>query len=452
MMNEPSLSKPQSFREHAVRTLDLAYPVAIGQLGHVMLGVVDSVMVGAIGTTPLAAASLVNSLFFLLFVTGVGISYSITPLVAIAHGENDLPKCGRILRHGLAINILTGLLFLILGFILSEALWYFNQPVEVAEQASSYLRIMSLLYIPMMMYHAFRQFIEGQGYTRPPMFIAIAANGVNVFGNWVFIYGNLGMPALGLDGAGWSSVLTECLMLFALMLHTLRSPKYRGANISLRMASFDFSLLKKMLKIGLPGGAQYFFEVSAFSLSAIMIGWTGSASLAAHQVGISLASVTYMIVLGISIAASIRVGNALGRKAMTDLRRAGFTAIFLAACLMAVFGLCFIVLRDVLPAWYVNDPDVLSIASTLLVIAAAFQLLDGVQAASMGALRGITDVTIPSVMAFIGYWLIALPVGYFTGIALGYGAPGVWIGFICGLLTVAVLFTLRFHRKSQTLA
>jgi len=439
----------QSIRSHLRATLSLAIPVAIGQLGHVMLGVVDSIMVGKLGAVPLAAASLVNSLFFLLFVTGIGISMAITPLVAIAHGGNSPERCGEVLRHGLLVNVGSALIFAALGFVLAKSVWYLNQPFAVAAEAASYMTIMSMCYLPMMIFHGVRQFVEGLGFTRPPMYIVLVANGVNVLGNWLLIYGNLGFPMLGLDGAGYSSLITETVMTIVLLVYAFRSKRCSQYRPSFSFRNIDRSFIRRLLGIGLPSGAQMLFEVSAFSFSAIMIGWTGSVSLAAHQVGISLASLSFMIILGISIAATIRVGNALGSDELQEVRRAGFLAIVLGASIMACFGCLFLVFRRQLPYFYISDPQVLPIASTLLVIAAIFQIMDGIQAVGMGALRGITDVKIPMLISFFAYWVIAIPVGYNVGIVNGYGAPGVWMGFVCGLGTAATSFALRFHFKTK---
>jgi multidrug resistance protein, MATE family len=449
-------------RVHVRETLTLAIPVAIGQLGHVMLGVVDSAMVGRVGTVPLAAAALVHGLYFLLFVTGIGVSLAITPLVAMAQGGGRTGESWQVLRHGLVMNLAFAVMCVGGGYLIAESIPLLGQPADVTAEAVAYMHVMLWCYPLMMAYHAYRQFIEGLGETRPAMIIAICANGVNALLNWIFIFGHFGMPALGLVGAGLSTVVTEVAMLVALVTYVYRSPRYRaerlaahgGADALVRhdgAAShrrFNPALLRRLISIGIPSGLQYLFEVSAFSLSAIMVGWAGSVSLAAHQVALSLASVTYMIILGITAAATIRVANAAGRGARADLRRAGFTAIAMGAGVMSLFGIAFAIFRNELPRFYVADPAVIEMASSLLVIAAIFQIMDGTQAVSMGALRGITDVKAPSVIAFLAYWVVSLPIGYLLGIHWHWGAIGIWTGFVFGLAVASSLFLTRFALKT----
>ncbi len=457
-------------RVHVRETLTLAVPVAIGQLGHVMLGVIDSAMVGRVGTVQLAASALVHGLFFLLFVTGVGVSLAITPLVAMAQGGGRTGESWQVLRHGLVMNLAFAVLCVGGGYLIAESIPLLGQPADVTAEAVAYMHVMLWCYPLMMAYHAYRQFIEGLGETRPAMVIAICANGMNALLNWIFIFGHFGMPALGLVGAGLSTVATEVAMLVALVTYVYRSPRYRAERLATgrtdalvrlgrtdalvrhRVAtfrrSFNPALLRRLISIGIPSGLQYLFEVSAFSLSAIMVGWAGSVSLAAHQVALSLASVTYMIILGITSAATIRVANAAGRGARADLRRAGFVAIAMGAAVMCTFGVLFAVLREQLPRLYVADPAVIEMASSLLVIAAIFQIMDGTQAVSMGALRGITDVKAPSVISFLAYWVVSLPVGYLFGIHMHWGAIGVWTGFVFGLAVASSLFLTRFAFKT----
>ncbi len=432
-----------------IQTAKLAYPVTIGQLGHVMLGVADSMMVGRVGAVPLAASSLVNGLVFLVVVFGLGMSLAITPLVAIARGKEDHELCGIVLRQALLVNTLISVLLTVLIYFLSDLIVYLNQPAEVARQAASYAKILGYSILPFMLFQNFRQFIEGLSFTRPAMYITILANIINVFGNWVFIFGNLGFTAYGLDGAGYSTLLTRIFMAGVMMSYVMMSSRYKPYDPSFRFRGIRWNIIRRILGIGFPTGVQHFFEVGAFAFSAVIIGWLGSKPLAAHQIALNMASITFMTVLGISAAGTIRVGNAVGRQDMTQVRRAGFTASMMAACVMACFALCFIVLRHFLPTFYIDDPEVISIASVLLVIAAFFQISDGMQAVGLGILRGITDVKVPTVISFVAYWIVGFPVGYILGFMAGLGAAGIWIGLLLGLTIAAVFFTLRFHVKTR---
>jgi MATE family multidrug resistance protein len=441
----------KSFRQHIRETITLAIPVAIGQLGHVMLGVTDSLMVGHLGPIPLAAASLGNSIFILLLVFAVGICSAITPLTAIACGEENHEEAGVVFRQGLLLNVVIGVVLIVTTLLVSNTLGYLNQPPDVAAQAEPYLRIMGFSFVPMMIFISFRNFIEGLSFTRPAMVIILVANAVNVAGNWVFIHGKLGMPALGLNGAGYSSLVVEVFSAIAILAYVLRSSRFTRYQPLLEFRSFNVAMQKKLLRIGLPSAMQYVFEAGSFSFSAIMMGWIGSTALAAHQIAISLASVSFMISLGISNAATIRVGHAVGRKDRVEVRRAGFSAVLLAIGLMSTAAVSFILFRDYFPTLYIDNSEVISLASTLLIFGALFQLSDGIQVVGHGILRGMTDVTVPMFIAVFAYWVIGLPSGYVFGFVLDMGAQGIWLGFVAGLSTAAFAFLIRFHRHSKGL-
>ena len=438
-------------RQHLRATASLALPVAIGQLGHVMLGVTDSLMVGRLGHVPLASASLGNSVFILILVLAIGLASAITPLTAIARGEDDHEQAGIVLRQGLLLNSIVGVILVASTILLSNILPYLNQPSDVVERAIPYLRIMGFSFFPMMVFVSFRNFIEGLSFTRPAMVIILLANLVNVGGNWVFIYGNLGMPALGLNGAGYSSLCVEVFAAIAIVIYVFRSPRFRRYQPLLEFRSFNIPMQIRLLRIGVPSGVQYFFEAGSFSFSAIMLGWLGATALAAHQIAISLASISFMITLGVSHAATIRVGHAMGQKDRGLVRQAGFSAVILAIGLMSTAALTFILFSDFLPTLYISDAEVIPLASTLLILAAAFQLSDGLQVVGHGLLRGMTDVTVPMFIAIVAYWIIGLPLGYFFGFVVELGAPGVWMGFVAGLSTAAGAFLFRFHRQSRRL-
>ena len=285
----------------------------------------------------------------------------------------------------------------------------------------------------------------------PAMIIALLANLVNVFVNWVLIFGNLGFPALALDGAGWATFASRVFMALALMGYVMKNNRFKQYDVSFHFKSINRPVIKKILSLGLPSGIQYFFEVGAFSFAVVMVGWLGTKQQAAHQIAINLASISFMAVLGISVAGSIRVGNAVGMRDISETRRAGFTASLLGASVMLVSGLIFILFRNFLPTLYINDQEVISYASSLLIIASLFQLSDGTQAVGIGILRGLTDVKIPTAITFIAYWIVGLPVGYLLGFTFGLNVQGIWIGLLLGLTTSAILLTLRFNSRSKHL-
>ena len=439
----------KTFKKHIFQTLELAYPVIIGQLGFIMMGVVDSLMVGKLGSTFLAAASLGNSLTFIIFIVGIGISMAVTPLVAISVGARKFEECGIYFRQSLLVNLIIGFLMMLVVYFLADFITIFGQKKDVVPLAISYTKILSFGAIPLMIFQTYRQFIEGLSIMRPAMIVVIAANLINALVNWLLIFGKLGFPELQLDGAGWATFSSRVFMWLALMIFVMNVKYFKQYDVSFHFKNINFPVIKRILSIGLPSGFQYFFEVGAFSFAVIMVGWLGSKELAAHQIAINLASISFMAALGISAAGSIRVGNEVGRKDISETRKAGFTAIFLGASMMFCAGIIFIIFRNLLPTFYINEKDVIEIASTLIVIAALFQLSDGTQAVGIGILRGLTDVKIPTAITFIAYWIVGLPVGYLFGFILGYGVQGVWIGLLFGLTTSGILLTLRFNAKSK---
>jgi MATE family multidrug resistance protein len=436
-------------KQHIKETFLLAYPVIIGQLGVIMMGVVDSMMVGELGAVPLAAASLANSFVFLFFIIGIGISFAVTPLVAISVGGKNFNECGILFRQSLLVNMVVSIILMLIVVLCSDILIYFEQPDEVVKLASSYTKIIGISIIPAMLFQTYKQFIEGLSVMRPAMVITILANLINAAVNWLLIYGNLGFPRLELDGAGWATFSSRIFMAFLLMYYVNKSGKFKQYDVSFHFKNLNRAIIKKILKLGLPSGFQYFFEVGAFSFAVIMIGWLGAKQLAAHQIAINLASISFMAILGISAAGGIRVGNAVGEQNIIKVRRAGFTSVFLGMAVMASSGIIFIAFRSLLPKLYIDDPIVISIASSLLVIAALFQLSDGIQGVGIGILRGLTDVKIPTIITFISYWIIGLPCGYLLAFTFGFGVQGVWIGLLLGLTASAVMLTLRFNFKSK---
>lgn len=436
-------------KDHIKETLTLAIPISVGQLGHIMMGVVDSMMVGKVGTIPLAAAALVNGLFFLTLVIGIGLSMAATPFISMKKGEKEFEKCGDVLTQSFVVNFSFSIILSITTYFIAYLIPYLNQPKEVVEQAIPYMKILSFSVIPFMIFQTYRQFFEGLSFPKPPMVVAIFANISNALLNWILIFGKLGFPSLGLFGAGIATTLTRWLMAISLMMLVFNYEKVKIYSPKFLLKKYDLNLIKQLIKIGLPSGFQYFLEVAAFSFSAIMIGWFGSEQLAAHQIAINLASVTYMIILGISSAGTVRVGEFIGEKNLLKVRHAGFTSIGIAVGIMFCFGIIFIFLRNQLPHFYVNNIKVISTASSLLIIAALFQIFDGMQATGIGVLRGLMDVKIPLMVSIITYWFIGIPIGALLGFHFKLGAVGVWTGLLISLILLGTSMFFRFNLKTQ---
>ncbi|MEM7107591.1 MAG: MATE family efflux transporter [Bacteroidota bacterium] len=433
------------------KNLLLAYPVMISQVGHMMVNVADSIMVGKLGALPLAGASLANVIFHLLMTFGIGISYAITPLVATANGEGNHDRVAQILKNGFLLNTVTSMLLFMLVFAGSPILFYLDQPEDVVTAAVPYLNIVTLSLIPLMLFQTFRQFAEGLAQTKQAMFIVIATNVINIGLNYFLIYGKAGFPALGLNGAGWASFISRVILAVWMMSYIYLSSRFSKYRDGFSLKYYSKALIKRLAEIGLPAGFQFIFEVGAFGFAVIMMGWISTEALAAHQIAVNLAAVSYMAASGLSAAATIRIGNQLGRKDILTLRAAAFTLYGMVIAFMLLSAFVFVLGRYFLPSLYINNPEVIHIASSLVVIAGFFQLSDGIQVVSLGALRGLQDVKIPSAMTFMAYWVIALPMGYWLAFKLNLGAEGIWYGLLIGLTLVAVVMTIRFNKLTKAL-
>jgi len=440
---------PISYRRHVRESLFLAVPVMLSQLGHVMMGVVDSLMVGHVGAVPLAASSLANVAFNVILLFGIGVSYAITPLVAAGQGENDESKISAVLRHGLAINLVNSLILVGLVLVARNVLYHIDQPADVVALAIPYLGIITFSIVPTLIFQTFRQFTEGLSFTRVAMVAVIGSNLIHIPLNYLLIFGHGGFPAMGLLGAGWATLISRILMALGLVIYVYRAPQFQRFKAGFSFRDYSKALFSKMLHIGLPAGAQFIFEVAAFDMSAVMMGWLGAKTLAAHQIAINLATISYMTTSGLAAAATIRVSNELGRGDWITLRRVAFVLLSMAMAIMALWGLLFVAGRNFLPTLYVGDPEVVAIAAPLLIIAGFFQLSDGVQVVCIGALRGLHDVKIPSLFIFLAYWVIGLPLGYVLAFHVGWGANGVWTGLLVGLTLTASAMTLRLLRMTR---
>ncbi|MGI4831947.1 MAG: MATE family efflux transporter [Janthinobacterium lividum] len=438
-------------KAHFRPTLLLAFPVMLSQLGHVLVGVCDTVLVGHLGKLPLAAVSLGISVTMWLLVLGLGISLGNLPRVAAAHGRQDHAALGRLLVGAVWLNSLLGLGLVGASLLLPPVLGWLHQPAAVVALAAPWVRVIGLSLLPLMVFQGFREWAEGLGLTRQPMYLSLAGNVGNALLCYALIFGHFGAPALGLMGAAWASLVARGLMAAGMALFVLRAPALRAyrptaAGQWLRPGAAE---LRGQLTLGLPIGGQMMCEVGAFSAAALLMGWLGIATQAAHQVAINVASVTYMAASGIAAAATIRVGNLRGAGNAAGARQAGQAAYWLAFGFMGTMGLLLLALRHVIPPLYGADPVVAAQAAALLAVAAGFQVSDGLQVVGLGALRGLEDVKVPSVVALLAYWALALPLGYGLGFGLHLGAVGIWLGLLLGLTVVAGVLLLRFLRLSR---
>ena len=395
--------------------LTLAIPVVISQLGHTLVQTADSIIVGHFaGTIALAAVALVNSMFLITLVIGIGIAYGLTPLIAQENGRKQYDECGKLLSNSLLINIITGvLLYLLVYFGSLLAIDHLNQSPEVVHMSKPYLALLSFSIIPLMIFMAFKQFAEGLGFTRQAMNITIWGNVFNIVVGVILVKGLFGIQPMGVIGVGIATLTDRILMMIVMLFFVLKSKHFTPYLKSFALQSIDKLRSIKILKIGAPVAMQYTFEVGAFGGAAILIGTIGAVQQAAHQVAMSLASMTYMMASGISAAATVNAGNNYGKNDFKQLRLSAISNYHIMLCLMTIAALVFIILNEYLPWIYTADKSVIMIAAQLLIIAGFFQLFDGAQVVGLGILRGIGDVNIPTVITFIAYWIIGLPCGYY---------------------------------------
>ncbi len=371
--------------------------------------------------------------------------------MASAHGEDNAGRIADVLKHGLAINMINSFVLVAIVIGAKNILYHIDQPEDVVVEAIPYLSVITFSIIPTLIFQTFRQFTEGLSRTRIAMVAVIGSNIIHVPLNYIFIFGHLGLPAMGLVGAGWATLISRGIMAVGIALYVYFSPDFKKYRNGFSLGNYSKSILNKMLHIGLPAGVQFIFEVAAFDFSAVMMGWLGAKTLAAHQIAINLATISYMTTSGLAAAATIRVSNELGKRDFTALRTVAFTLLWLAIAIMFLWGLLFVFGTNFLPQLYVSDAEVIAIASPLLIVAGFFQLSDGIQVVCLGALRGLHDVKIPSFFIFIAYWVIGLPLGYWLAFKMNWNATGVWMGLLIGLTLTATAMVWRFHLLSNKL-
>lgn len=423
----------------------------LSNLGHVMMGVTDNIMVGHLGPTPLAAAGLAAVIFNVLLLFGIGVSYAITPLVASAHGENDEHSIIESLRHGLVINLVNA--FFLAGVVMlgRNLLYHIQQPVEVVTQSIPFLTIIAFSLVPMLFFQSFKQFAEGLSNTRVALFVIIAANVLNIILNYCLIYGHFGFPAMGFEGAAWATFSSRIFMGIAIAAYVYWNPVFRRFRAAFSVGRYSGKVFRKMLGIGIPSGVQFIFEVAAFDFSLVMIGWIGITQQAAHMIAINLATISYMTTAGLAAAATVRVGYFLGSKDFQNVKLAAYSLLGMAMIFMFLSTLIFLIARNLLPILYVNDASVIQVASSLLIVAAFFQLSDGAQVVCASALRGLQDVKVPSLFIFMAYWIIGLPLGYAFAFYFDWGASGVWMGLLIGLTITATAMFVRLRLQLRKL-
>lgn len=428
------------------KSLHLAFPVILSQIGQVTVSLVDNMMVGHVGTVELAAAAFSINIFHIGMLLGIGITMGLTPLVGHVYSQKKEQQVGEYLKNGLFVH---GMATLVIGVIMAFISLFLNrmgQPEEVVKQAVPYYLLLVTSLFPMLLFYSFKQFLEGVGNTKIAMYITLTSNLVNIILNYLLIYGKFGFPEWGLNGAGIATLISRIIMPVMLIPFVLKNKQYKREFRIAYHARIQLKLLKEVFAVGFPIGLQIIVEVSTFSFGAIMMGWISKEALAAHQVAIGLASFTYMISLGLGAGTTILVSHSRGFDDLLKMRRSIYASFHLVVLFMSVMGVLFVLLRHQLPFLFTEDPEVILIAANLLIVAALFQIFDGIQVILLASLRGLSDVKHPMFMAFISYMVLGLPISYLFGIVLGFGAIGVWIGFLSGLAFAALLFSFRLKK------
>jgi MATE family multidrug resistance protein len=440
-------------RRDLLATLALASPIIVANLGNVLMGETDKVMIRSLGVTAIDAAGFANALFWIVAVLGIGTLSVIAPQVSAAHGRQDTPTVARLLKAGMRPGLVSGLLLAGLVFILATFMGRFGQPEEVTRQAQPFLILLGLSCIPMMLFLSLKYFADGLSYTRVDMYITLGALVLNLFLNWVLVYGEISFPRMGLIGSATATLISRSCMAIAAAFYVLKAQVFQAyCKLDVQQESLKPFLLR-IVKQGVPTGMQFFFETGAFACALIMMGWIGKYAQAAHIIAISPASTTFMAMAGIAASSSIRVARARGEGNRQGILRAGSVSLLLVILLMSLSALVFISFPTPIIQLYLENPEDLSrvapLATTLLFIAGLFQLSDGIQVVGLNNLRGLEDVRIPTFITLLAYWIVGLPLGYLLAFPLGMEAVGMWIGLTAGLTVSAILVTIRFFKLAR---
>lgn len=436
-----------AYRKHFSETLLLAWPIILGQVGQMAMGIVDTAMVGRVNEQSVAAAGLANAVFMLFGVFGFGLAAAVSPLVSMASAKKDYAETAGILRGAYRAAVIISFIIMAILFWVTQNLGILKQEQTVELLAYDYLNVVIPSLLPMFLFMCAKQFSDGLSLTWPAMVITLLAIPANAFFNWLLIFGHWGFPELGLTGAGYGTLITRVLMTLAII--TVIHKGKRLHPFVIQKPSKVAVFTKKVMAMGIPSGFQYFFEIAAFGGAMILAGWIGVFEQAAHQIAINVAALTYMVATGLSAAGGIRVGAAHGGFSKTEVRQAGKSAVLLGAFWMLISGVLMALLRVPIAGLFINEQAVLDITYRLLIIAALFQLSDGIQAICLGVLRGVADVKIPTAITLLAYWVIGLPVGYLLGFHTSLGIDGIWYGLLIGLSVSAFLLYRRFNNITR---
>jgi MATE family multidrug resistance protein len=440
------------WRQELAAMVALAVPVVLSELGWVAMGIVDTIMVGRLGPAAIGAVALGDAVYYTPALFGIGILLGLDTLVAQAFGRKDHDECHRWLAQGVYLACIATPPLMLLIFLASFGFAPFGITSEVAAPAAVYLRILNWGTLPLLLYAGTRRYLQGVGDVRVITLTYIAANLINWFANWVLIYGKLGFPALGVSGSAISTLTARIFMAAAMLGFAWRYERKRGHPLFRHWAGPHLARIRELARLGVPAAGQIVLEVGAWNLATLSAGWLTPVALATHQIALNYASLTYMVPLGISAAAAVSVGHAVGAGDPARARRAGWLALGLGTSFMLLAAVVFLVAPGPLIALYTRDPQVMAVGPSLLGLAAAFQIFDGIQTVSTGALRGLGETRVPMLANLVGYWVLGLPLGLSLCFLLHWGIYGLWIGLLLALFIIAATLLARWQRDSARLA
>lgn len=440
------------YKEHYKALIYLGLPIVIGQIGVIVLGFADTLMIGHHSTIELGAASFVNNVFNLVIIFSTGFSYGLTPIVGGLYGTHQFAPAGQALRCSLLANLLIAVLLTICMCVLYLNLENLGQPEELIPLIRPYYLVLLASLIFVMLFNGFKQFTDGITDTQTAMWILLGGNVLNIIGNYILIYGKLGFSELGLLGAGISTLFSRIMMVVIFVLVFLRSHRFLRYKIGFYRLGWSRAIFGRLNGLGWPIALQMGMETASFSLSAIMIGWLGTIALASHQVMLAISQFTFMIYYGMGAAVAVRVSNFKGQNDILNVRRSAYAGFHVMMVLGLVLSLIVFLCRNHLGSWFTDSPEVAAMVTSLIIPFLVYQFGDGLQISFANALRGISDVKPMMFIAFVAYFLISLPVGYFCGFIMDWGIVGVWMAFPFGLTSAGLMLWLRFRQKTRTLA
>ncbi len=428
--------------------LFLATPLIIGQMGQMLLGMVDTVMIAKLGVTELAALTLANNLFFVPFVFGIGILTCISVKTSISHGAGDAEQARSVCRNGVYLGLIIGILFFLITALTSDVLNHLKQDPIVAERAHTfYLTIMASL-IPAMLGIGLKNHADSLNRVWSAFWISIGGVLLNVLLNWIFIFGNLGAPELKLEGAGLATLISRIAIVVAMLIWFAKDSSLAEWTPYRWFRKLDTVEMKSLIKIGIPSGLQMLTEVGAFVMAGIIIGSFGKEALAAQNIAMVCAGLAFMVPLGLAIALTMRVGAKVGQRSTANLHQTYLSGWMLTLFFSCISALIFLLFGEQIASSFIDDaPSVIALASSFLIVAGIFQIVDGQQVASIGMLRGLQDTTIPAIVCLISYWIIGLPFGCWLAYRQDVGPVGIWWGLAVGLTVASIILGFRLWRK-----